>query len=112
MGEALSQMIIVAGIANLISGFKSTPNGPTVNHLQNTPTPSMEPLRIRLTTVKKATLLYFEIVSPVRVNFFKSKIIVVEEEDCCLNGLANLLASKVSFQAATYLGLHLCLCNF
>lgn len=112
VGEALSRMIIVDGNANLISGFKSKPNGPTVNHLQMTPTPSVEPLRIRLTTDNKATLLYFEVVSPLKVNFFKSEIIGVKVEDCCLNGLANLLTCKVSFQAATYLGLHLCLCNF
>lgn len=68
MSEALNRMVEAAGVANLISGFKPVPIAQMVDHLE-----FVDDTLIFCT----ATLLCFEVVSGLKVNCFKSKLIGV-----------------------------------
>ena len=57
----------------------------------------------------KATILYFEAVSRLKVNFFKSELIGIRTKKLMLLNFADILGCKVGQLPALYLGMPLCL---
>lgn len=56
----------------------------------------------------KSILLGFEVVSGLKVNFFKSELIGIRMEDSMLSKYAEILGCRVADLPASYLGLPLC----
>lgn len=56
----------------------------------------------------KAILLFFEAVSGLKVNFFKSELIGVRVEETHLSHLVDIMGCKVGTLPSVYLGLPLC----
>nr|CCA65974.1 hypothetical protein [Beta vulgaris subsp. vulgaris] len=106
IGEALNQLIIKATRLNLWRGIETSRDGPMISHLQyaddtlvfsDTSTDSLKSI--------KSTLILFQLVSGLQVNFHKSSLIGLNISDARANNAANLLQCKVGSIPFTYLGL-------
>ena len=110
VGEALSRIIETTASGSLIKGFRTSINGPTVSHFQFANDTLLfcyaEDDKIKNV---KATLLCFEAVSGLKVNFFKSELIGVRVPERRLLALAGLMGYKAGGLPSTYLGLPLCI---
>lgn len=100
----LSEMVMVAGDANLIRGFISAPEALFISHLQFADDTvifyAAEKDQIKNV---KATLLCYEAVSGFNINFFKSELLRVRVEDNFLSHFADILdADQVMFQLHTF----------
>ena len=107
VGEALSRMIVTTASGNRFKGFRTSMNGPTVSHLQF----AYDMLifcDVDEDEIKnvKATMLCFEAVSGLKINFFKSELIGFRVPERPLQALEGLMGCKAP---TTYLGLPLCI---
>lgn len=109
IGEALSKMISMAAEANLICGFRPTTSAPMVSHLQFADD-TLIFCKAIVDQVRdvKAILLFFEAVSGLKVNFFKSELIRVRVEETHSLHLVDIMGCKVGTLPSVYLGLPLC----
>eukprot|EP00268_Persea_americana_P008169 TRINITY_DN13144_c0_g1_i12.p1 TRINITY_DN13144_c0_g1~~TRINITY_DN13144_c0_g1_i12.p1 ORF type:complete len:489 (+),score=85.97 TRINITY_DN13144_c0_g1_i12:613-2079(+) len=109
IGEALSRMLHAGVNANLFEGFRPANTILEISHLQFADDTLLfcNADEDQLRNVK-AILFYFEAVSGLRVNFFKSELIGIKVNEDHLNRLANIFGCKAVTLPSTYLGLPLC----
>eukprot|EP00268_Persea_americana_P005048 TRINITY_DN11696_c0_g1_i8.p1 TRINITY_DN11696_c0_g1~~TRINITY_DN11696_c0_g1_i8.p1 ORF type:complete len:234 (+),score=29.37 TRINITY_DN11696_c0_g1_i8:35-736(+) len=110
VAEALGRIIKGAVGAGLFEGFRVARNFQAISHLQFADDTLIfcgeNEDQIRNV---KATLLCFEAVSGLKVNFLKSELIGIRTEKSKLLQYAEILGCKVGDLPSSYLGLPLCL---
>lgn len=110
IGEPLSRILSTASKANLISGFQVANSASSINYLQfANDTFIFCAANVYQVKSVKASLLCFEVVSGLKVNFFKRKLVGIRVEASLLSRLANLIGCKVGSFPMSYLGQPLCI---
>lgn len=110
VGEALSRMINAVVDVGLFAGFSVAKNTPAIGHLQFADDTLIfcgnDEDQIRYV---KATLLCFEAVSGLKINFSKSEVIGIRMDKSLLHKFARIMGCKVGELPVMYLGLPLCM---
>ena len=109
IGEALSRTLHAGVNAKLFEGFQPSYANLEISHLQFADNTLLfcNTTEEKLHNVKDI-LLCFEVVSDLRVSFFKSELIDIKINEDQLNRLVNIFGCKASGLPSTYLGLPLC----
>ena len=104
--EALNRLIIKATKASLWEGIRISKESPPLTHLQYADDTIMfcHPDIHSLVNIKK-TLIIFQLISGLQINFHKSSIMGINIENCWLLSAAETLHCKVGHFPISYLGL-------
>lgn len=104
--EALNLLIKKASGLNLWEGIEICKGGPTLTHLQYADDTVMfcKPDIPSLLNIKK-TLIIFQMISGIQINFHKSAIMGINMDDAWLDSAAKALHCKVGHFPTIYLGL-------
>ena len=105
----MGRKVTKVGSACLFEGFKVSRNTPVISHLQFADDTLLS-CGAEEDQVKnvKATILCFEVVSGLRVNFFKSEVIGLRMEQPLLLKFSEIMVCKVGKLLALYLVMPLC----
>lgn len=110
VGEDLSSMLFLALQVGLVRGFKVAQNASVINHLQFLDdTLIFCPAKLEHLMNVKAILLCLEVVSFLKINFFKSELIGIKVDEYTLSSIAEILGCGVGSFPVWYLGLPLCI---
>lgn len=101
-------MASAAENAGLIRGFGAATEAHSILHLQFADTLIFSGARVDHIQNVKATLIYFEAVSGMRVDFSKSELIGLQVDSSLQTQLAAVLGSKTGQLPVSYHGLPLC----
>lgn len=109
VAEALGRMIKKAVNVGMVEGFRVARNSLVISHLQYVDDTlifcGVEEYQIRNV---KDTILCFEVVSGLKVNFFKSELIGLQTEKPLLLKCLEIMGCKIGDLPLSYLGMPLC----